>query len=62
MWPILPMKRPMVTGWPGFGIIHAARLLTVWQVSMFDKIEPETTEKIEYKSIDAMLADGWVVD
>jgi len=63
-WPRLPMKRRTDNGQIEVGVMLAmeGQLSTVWLVTMFSKIDPETTPKIEYTDYDAVADDGWIVD
>ena len=61
-WPRLPMKRIIKAGdWPELGFINASEYSVIYQTLLYAEITP-TTKKITYKNIDAMLADGWIVD
>ena len=63
-WPniVLPMKK-----WHDddliCGIIFSSMLTTVFLSNMFDIPKRlEDMKKVEYPTVEAMVADGWVVD
>jgi hypothetical protein len=58
------MKRRSDNGQIEVGVMLAmeGQLSTVWLVTMFSEIDPETTPKIEYTDYDAVADDGWIVD
>jgi hypothetical protein len=68
-WPVCPLKRYVQNG-REFGIVIAVQthLSTVFIVNMFalksgDLMQQlEGRKKYEYPNIDALIADGWVVD
>jgi hypothetical protein len=68
-WPLLPMKnrrlmreqRDDPNG--GLGYINAAFPTLLWLGCVWIRLaSKETIPTMQYESIDAMLADGWVVD
>ena len=66
-WPFLPVKRPKDAGFPEIGVILAigGKLSTVYLVNInADSLEEriKISERKEYPNVDAMLADGWIVD
>lgn len=67
-WPFLPMKNhgkkdPQSPSFPLLGVIISGRTNRVILANMcdVDKMTDETPA-MEYPSIAAMLADGWIVD
>lgn len=64
-WPVLPVKRP---GTDQCGIVTAAAPSTVIVMNMWSlrtgSISEQTkdAEHIEFESVEAMVADGWVGD
>lgn len=64
MWPLLPLKRTRNTssGLPETGvIIEEETKFRVYHCSMFTTITPSTPHT-DYPTVNALLADGWVVD
>lgn len=64
-WPVLPLKNtkrrePDVPSMPLLGVIVAGKPTRVLITNMFDMHGDVPVQ--EYPSIDAMLADGWIVD
>ena len=77
MYPVLPMKkRPkesITSGFPEFGCLFAFDLKTIWKHDQgvmaltAGLIAPQLTEdngwtKVEYKTTEAMVRDGWIGD
>lgn len=63
-WPMLPVKRYTDRGGaPECGIVLSGKT-TVYIAYMWGLKEDtfDTCKKYEYGSLDAILADGWVVD
>ena len=64
-WPLLPIKRDRHR-WPDseVGVLLDRRPIKVYLCNMWAIPEDtrEGTPSIEYASIDAVLADGWIVD
>lgn len=67
-WTVLPVKNPRrketkENPFNDQGLIYAGNLTTVYLVNLFDRrpITP-ATPRIEYSSVDTLLADGWIVD
>lgn len=66
-WPILTVKRRKKdAAEPEVGIIYAGALTTIYLVNMWDlvmhSVKLQEVEKLVYKSIEELLADGWVPD
>lgn len=68
-WPFLPVKRRAVGGgFPETGLIAAdpdyrKGIINVYKANLFNlPQDPTGVEKITYQTVDAVLADGWVVD
>jgi len=68
-WLFCPVKR-FVNGQnrPQCGFVVAGKLNTVYTVNLFyflgdmKGVGLDTLPKVEYKGLDELLADGWVVD
>jgi hypothetical protein len=59
-WPRLPIKRPPYD----CALIGPTRIggkVTVYHANLFQNIT-EATRTTTYESVDALLADGWVID
>ena len=64
-WPFLPVKRRNHKVEPNIGVMCASKedRWTVYHINMFDMPRDlATASKSEYATVDALLADGWVVD
>lgn len=63
-WPLLPVKRPgRLRHMPELGLIHADDQTIVRLANLFDDSATiVAATKIEYSTVDALLADGWRVD
>ena len=67
-WPVLPVKKYKEQGqMPALGVMHINHVLPndgkprVYECSMFDQITDET-HFVEYDSLEALVADGWMID
>ena len=66
-WPRLPMKHTRhkdleVPTLPLLGVICAGELTRVYLCNVIETIVFEKTPYRQYESVDAVLADGWIVD
>lgn len=68
-WPYLCMKKMGEKDPEQFGVIMAmeGRMTTIYLINFWSMVDgtdklTEKTPKIEYKDLDALLNDGWVVD
>lgn len=61
-WPYLPVKNPrqQTDGWPKLGLIFTGMPTTV---VLTDLISCDMdAEKKQYETVEALVADGWMVD
>ena len=65
-WPFLPLKRYDKSKpglWPEAGFVIAEYPNIVIQVNMFADLETIIkSERKEYENVEAVIADGWMVD
>jgi len=64
LWPQLPLKRYVDEQmFPEFGVLFPkTKDVYSVQLRMVNMPRTEDTKTVEYPTIDALLADGWVVD
>lgn len=66
LWPLLPIKRPKPRDMPEVACLHANVTekphggIIVYKCMIYD-FDP-SCEKITYPTVEAFLADGWIVD
>ena len=72
-WPLLPLKRRKGNGeWPDLGFVVEAEghypKLSNGKITLFAEPMPyepkdlKDIKQVTYDSVDALLADGWIVD
>jgi hypothetical protein len=65
-WPnltVLPVKRYSGDPLPLLGLVFFNDKLTVHEANLYDRAEDIlASKKWTYPSIDAMVADGWIID
>lgn len=68
-WPVMPVKKyGGQGGWPKTGIVVDGGGPVVYEKNMFELVTGPIMEQVadstkhEYPTMEAMVADGWVVD
>jgi hypothetical protein len=70
-WPFLPMKRTLKdSSWPECGFLFEGKwiiyLYNIFKLSTLSSEEAKKAlmecTKYEYSDVDALLADGWIID
>lgn len=59
---LCPVKRYSGNAWPTLGVITEASLTTVIEHNMFAGPPAADAPKHEYKTVEELVADGWMVD
>jgi len=69
MYPVLPVKKSSKDGgWPKMGIVVDGGGSVVYEKNMFELVTGPIMEQLkdstkhEYPTMEALVADGWVVD